>query len=85
MLTGTLTRSYPITVEADSEQSAHIIIEGGFSYVPLVFTGLESYRSYALEQLTPNGWERVDQSVFGNDYWQCSTLKISSYLSLLES
>ena len=72
VLTGTLTRSYPITVEADFGQSAHIIIEGGFSYVPLVFTGLESYRSYALEQLTPNGWERVDQSVFGNDYWQCA-------------
>lgn len=69
---GTLTRSYPITIEADSAQQAHIIIEGGFSYVPLVFTGLDSYRNYALEQLTPEGWRRVDQSVYGKDYWQCA-------------
>ncbi len=40
--------------------------------MPLVFTGLDSYRNYALEQLTPEGWRRVDQSVYGNDYWQCA-------------
>ena len=71
-LLGTLTRSYPITVEVSREQSANIIIEGGFSYVPIVFTGLTSYRGYALEQLTPQGWKRIDQSVYGNDFWQCA-------------
>jgi len=38
--------------------------------VPITFTGLKHYRGYGLERFTADGWQRVDQSVHGHDYWQ---------------
>lgn len=71
-LEGELIRNYPIAVKVNDEQRAHIIIEGGFSYVPIVFTGLTGFSDYVLERRTLTGWEKIDQSVYGNDFWQCA-------------
>jgi len=38
--------------------------------VPLTFTNLPDPSSYSLEKLENGQWEKVDQSVHGNDYYQ---------------
>jgi hypothetical protein len=38
--------------------------------VAVSFAGLSRYDGWRLERLSEAGWERVDQSVVGGDYWQ---------------
>lgn len=72
---GKVVRSVPIHVACVSNQAkgktvAEITVKGGRGYVPLTFTGVEHYSGYSLEKKVGSKWVKVDQSVFGNDYWQ---------------
>lgn len=71
--TGTLLSTYPIILEADNSENvvAQFSLTGGLGYVPVRFTDLESYCGYELQVQKGNSWEKVDQSVSGNDFWQC--------------
>lgn len=75
--TGTVVSEYPIRVAtaggsmAAGGVAAEITVTGGISYVPLTFTGLPGYAGYQLQTLQNGNWVNVDQSVHGNDYWQC--------------
>ena len=67
-----MVRQFPIKVQCaeDGEVLSEITVKGGISYVPLTFAGVPSYSGYRLQKKTAGGWETVDQSTFGNDYWQ---------------
>jgi len=65
---GTLRRKLPIEVEVDAGEGAEFTLTGGAGYAPLSFTGLSEIAGYVL---TVDG-EAVDQSVHGNDFWQCT-------------
>ncbi len=69
-LRGSVVRRNPPAVEADAAGTAEIQITGGLAYVPVVFTGLDDYRGYALYRRRGRQRVRVDQTVHGNDYWQ---------------
>lgn len=70
---GSLIRRHPIEImiDASSETAAQFIISGGLGYTPLTFKGLGCYDGWRLEKKSGSSWERNDQSVMGNDYWQC--------------
>lgn len=70
---GTIVRDYPLQVACDTGQTAaELTVTGGMGYVPISFTGLSSYSGNRLYKKNhSNQWELVDQSVHGNDYWQC--------------
>ncbi|MCD6337786.1 MAG: hypothetical protein J7M29_00185, partial [Verrucomicrobia bacterium] len=56
------------------EQKAEFSIMGGVGYAPIAFTGLDDYKGWTLCQAVDGKWSAVDQSVFGNDFWQaCPT------------
>lgn len=68
---GTLLRGYPPRIQVDSNQSAEIAVTGGVGYLPLTFSGLSDYRDWQLLRGDADGkWTAVDQSAFGNDFWQ---------------
>ena len=73
-VTGSLLSSYPVIIEADDggDVVAQFSLTGGLGYVPVRFTGLESYGGYELQVQTGDSWQKVDQSVNGNDFWQCN-------------
>ena len=69
---GTVEQQTPIFVKcASGEVLAEITVKGGMSYVPLTFRGVPAYTGYELQVKKGSKWEKVDQSVHGNDYWQC--------------
>ena len=68
---GQVLADYPITVRTENNE-AEITVKGGIAYVPLTFTGLTDYHGFRLFKKQKDGaYEQVDQSVHGNDYWQC--------------
>lgn len=46
-------------------------LSGGVGYVPVTIAGLHDYRGWRLQKEENGCWKNVDQSVHGNDYWQC--------------
>ena len=52
------------------ETAAQFTLTGGLGYTPVTIHGLARPDGWMLEQLVKGSWERVDQSVEGNDYWQ---------------
>ncbi len=73
--TGSVEKNTPIYIRCAEEQSngntaAEITVKGGMGYVPLTFTNVKHYSGYSLEQWMDGQWQKVDQSVSGNDYWQ---------------
>ena len=68
--TGTLENLHPLQIRADSNRAA-FTLHGGLGAVPVTFTGLNDYRHPVLEQKTGDTWQKIDQSVAGNDFWQC--------------
>ncbi len=68
--TGTLERLHPPQIRATSNRAA-FTLRGGLGAVPVTFTGLGDYRHPRLEQKVGDTWQKVDQSVAGNDFWQC--------------
>ena len=67
---GEVTQLYPIAVKASEDGTAEISVKGGLGYVPVTFTNLPSYSGFSLMLRTENGWEKIDQSVHGEDYYQ---------------
>lgn len=71
---GELLSTWPAQIKAAAPTNgvvADFSITGGIGYVPVTITGLDSYSGYRLFKVE-NGTEvMVDQSVHGNDYWQC--------------
>jgi hypothetical protein len=67
---GTCQRPYPISIKVDGSQSADLEVTGGLGHVPLTFSGLASYKGYGLWMVVGGRETRVDQSVYGNDFWQ---------------
>ena len=71
MAVGTLLRSQPVVIEGDADILAtEFTLTGGLGYTPVTIKGLARPDGWRLEKATATGWERVDQSVEGNDYWQ---------------
>ncbi len=68
--TGSLLKSYPIKIQAASD-IAQFTVTGGLGYVPVTFINLTNYKGYILQRKDAgNGWDNIDQSYYGNDYWQ---------------
>ena len=68
---GTLVRSQPVEVQAvDDTTAVQFTLTGGLGYIPVTIHGLARPDGWRLEQRFGDVWERVDQSVEGNDYWQ---------------
>ena len=64
-------RVQPVEIEATAEAVAtQFRLNGGLGYVPVTIKGLARPDGWRLEQRIGGGWQRVDQSVEGNDYWQ---------------
>ena len=71
---GKLVQSCPLVIAVGPEQKAEFSIIGGVGYAPIIFTGLDDYKGWTLCQAVDGEWSAVDQSVFGNDFWQaCPT------------
>ncbi len=69
---GKVEQQTPIFVKcASGDVLAEITVKGGMSYVPLTFRGVPSNKGYELQVKKNGKWQKVDQSVHGNDYWQC--------------
>lgn len=66
---GSLISSYPVKVRVEDD-AAVFSITGGNGYVPLTFTGLSDYKGFELFQRTDSGWKKIDQSIYGKDFWQ---------------
>ena len=60
---------YPAVISV-KDDAASVTVNGGAGYVALTFSGASSYSGYILEQKMGDDWVKVDQSVYGNDYWQ---------------
>ena len=69
---GTLIRNYPlmIQVENPADPELSVDITGGVGFVPIRFEGLKSVDGLALYQIVNGSYKKLDQSAFGNDYWQ---------------
>jgi hypothetical protein len=69
---GRVLHAYPIVVAVEADQSAEIEVTGGVGFVPITFTGLDGPGGYELWQSRGEHAVKVDQSVYGNDFWQVS-------------
>ncbi|MCX6872438.1 MAG: hypothetical protein NTW21_01310 [Verrucomicrobia bacterium] len=60
----------PVLIAVDTAQVAEFTVTGGAGYSPVSFTELRDYRGWTLYQRRGDTWSAIDQSVFGNDFWQ---------------
>ena len=67
---GTLLQSCPMRFKVGPSQVAEFAVTGGVGYSPVTFTGLRTYRGWKLHRWEEGAWSVIDQSVFGNDFWQ---------------
>lgn len=69
---GTVIRNYPLMIQAASPAEPQISVEitGGVGYVPIRFEGLGSPDGLALYQVIDGKEVMLDQSAYGNDFWQ---------------
>jgi len=71
VVTGELRGSFPAVRIDAVDNRAEFAITGGLGYVPLTICGLRTHRAPRLHVRTPGGgWQIVDQSVHGHDFWQ---------------
>lgn len=68
-LKGTVESNYPIAIAATKNQ-VHFKTKGGIGYVPVTISQLSTYRNPVLYIKRGKQWEQINQSKFGNDYWQ---------------
>lgn len=71
---GVVEKLYPLTIKSDIKNNvaARFTIMGGLGYVPVSITGVDSNKNWQLFKVINGAEEMVDQSVHGNDYWQCT-------------
>jgi hypothetical protein len=69
---GTVLRNYPLMIQAASPAEPKVAFEitGGVGYVPVRFEGLSSPDGLALYQVIDGAEVMLDQSAYGNDFWQ---------------
>lgn len=67
--TGTLEDDYPIEIITENNR-AEFSVSGGCGYVPLTLTGVDNYQNPELFRKIDGSWQKIDQSVHGNDFWQ---------------
>ena len=67
--TGTLINSYPIKIEAKNSR-AGFSVTGGCGYVPLTIINVSSYQNPGLFKRVNGQWQKINQEVHGNDFWQ---------------
>ena len=75
---GNLEKIYPTTIQMENGQ-AQLRLTGGIGYTPIVFTNLDTYSGWVLQESSDGKhWEIVDQSsafLYGttetSDFWQC--------------
>jgi hypothetical protein len=68
---GQLRRLQPVELEAATgTTAARFTLSGGLGDVPITIRGLPRPDGWRLERQDGGTWERVDQSVEGQDYWQ---------------
>jgi hypothetical protein len=67
--TGTLINNYPIKIEAKNSR-AEFSLTGGRGYVPLTITNVSNYQNPKLYRKVNGNWQKVNQEVHGNDFWQ---------------
>ena len=65
----TLISKYPVKMELNSN-SVYFSVSGGRGYVPLTITNVGNYSNSALYQKVNGSWQKINQSVYGNDFWQ---------------
>lgn len=70
---GTLEQTWPLDITAiPGAVAAELLLTGGRGFTPITFRGLNRHDGWRLEVEGSNGWEVVDQSVHGNDFWQAN-------------
>jgi len=69
---GVLERRTPVVVRSRNGSTAAVQVQGGLGYVPVTFSGLKSPTGYELRLVAAGGEEIVDQSVHGEDWYQCT-------------
>lgn len=52
------------------KNQAHFKTKGGIGYVPITIRQLSGYKKPSLYTKKGNQWIQIDQSTYGNDYWQ---------------
>ena len=69
---GTLIRNYPLMIQVENPDDPELTVDitGGVGFVPIRLEGLKSVDGLALHQVVNGSYMKLDQSVFGNDYWQ---------------
>ena len=67
--TNEVEETYPLRVTT-VDNTAMVIVNGGKSYIPIVFKGLSEVNDPKLWKADENCWELVDQSNWGKDFWQ---------------
>lgn len=65
----TLINKYPVKIESNSN-SVYFSVSGGRGYVPLTIANVSNYSNPALYQKVNGSWQKINQSVNGNDFWQ---------------
>lgn len=66
---GVAISDYPVVIRAEKNQ-AEFKVKGGIGYVPVTLSGLSVYKKPVLYVKKGDKWLLIDQSEFGNDYWQ---------------
>jgi len=66
---GEAENNYPVVVKTEHDK-AQFKIKGGIGYVPITIKGLSSYRNPVMLIKDGNKWTKLDQSRYGNDFWQ---------------
>ncbi len=68
---GILLQDWPVEILASpGPVAAQLTLTGGRGFTPVIFRGLSRPDGWRLEVQGPNGWSKVDPSVWGNDFWQ---------------
>ena len=67
---GVVEQVYPPRIRASGNRAV-FDITGGIGYMPVTLSGLSRYSEPMLYESTGGGpWVQVDQSLYGNDFWQ---------------
>lgn len=61
--------NYPLKIESHSN-TVTFSVTGGRGYVPVTIAGAENYRNPALFKMINGTWQKINQEVYGNDFWQ---------------
>ncbi len=69
VISGNLLSNYPIKIQTVNDVS-NFTLRGGKDYVPITITNVSTYNNPEMYQKVNGSWVRINQSVYGNDFWQ---------------